>query len=99
MSPKTRRDFLPVEQAAQAIVECAKSGISDTFNLGCGFPVACGDVAKWLIEGYGRGTIIATDRVYDEFYLNVEKWTSHFGPLIEQDALRERCVELGQRLR
>jgi dTDP-4-dehydrorhamnose reductase/UDP-glucose 4-epimerase len=97
---QTRRDFLPVEICARIILACAENSVSGTFNIGAGFPIGCGDLAQWIIEGYGKGEIVATeDRVRDEFYLNTEKWQSNFGPLIDREGLRQRCIELGQLLK
>ena len=95
---RTRRDFLPVEKCASAIVTCAEQPKSDTFNIGCGFPVACGQVALSVVNGYGRGKVVATNDVRDEFFLNTEKWRSQFGALINEMELMQCCMTLGRRL-
>lgn len=100
MSPRTRRDFLPVEVAARAVVLALQSRMSGIYNLGCGFPVSCGDVAEWLIEGYGGGRLVATDEtIRDEFFLDMSKWNSTHPPLTDEPRLRQSCVSLGRRLR
>ena len=99
MSPDTRRDFLPVEVCAAAIVEGMLGGPAGVFNQGCGFPVTCGEVAQWVIEGYGRGRLVVTrDEVRDEFFLNMGKWRGLFPSAMSKAALQETCRALGRRL-
>ncbi|MGA7675049.1 MAG: SDR family oxidoreductase [Rhizomicrobium sp.] len=101
MSPNTRRDFLPVEQCAGAIIAVIMAGASGVYNVGCGFPIFCGDVANWIMAGYGEGTlVISRDEIRDEFFLDMTKWqASNFPVLVTQDTLRSYCVDLGRRLR
>ncbi len=100
MNPRTRRDFVPVERCAAAIVAVAADRKSGIFNIGCGFPVACGDIAQWIIDGYGSGEIVVIDSgVRDEFFLDVEKWRVAFGELVGRVELQRSCEELGRRLR
>jgi nucleoside-diphosphate-sugar epimerase len=97
VNPDARRDFLPVERCAEAIVACI--GERGIFNLGSGFPTACRDIADWILEGYGRGKIeVTSDVVRDEFFLNMDKWGSRFGTLIDEGQLRRRCLDLGSEL-
>jgi nucleoside-diphosphate-sugar epimerase len=98
MHPDTRRDFLPVSRCANAILDAAGRA-EGIYNVGCGFPVRCGDVASWLIEGYGKGRLIAADTIRDEFFLDTGKWDAQFAPLTSREELRETCLELGQRLK
>ena len=101
MSSSTRRDFLPVTRCAEAIVFGAYNGISGTYNLGCGLPMACGELAERLIEGYGSGKLIVQeDKERDEFYLNVDKWRRCCqGWNVSLDDVRGYCFGLGQRLK
>ena len=101
MAPATRRDFLPVEWCAAAIVRAARAGLSGTYNMGSGFPVACGEVARWLITGYGRGQLAVTrDEIRDEFFLDMAKWQAeNLLPPVSYNDLQTICVELGRRLR
>ncbi len=100
MNPRTRRDFVPVDRCAAAIVAVASSRKSGIFNVGCGFPVACGDLAQWVIDGFGSGEIAVVDNgVRDEFFLNVGKWRAAFGELVGHAELQSSCEELGRRLR
>lgn len=98
MHPDTRRDFLPVDRCANAILDAVGRG-GGVYNVGCGFPVRCGDVASWLIEGYGLGHLAAADVIRDEFFLDTRKWDEQFAPLTSREELRETCLELGQKLK
>lgn len=100
MDASTRRDFLPVESCARALISAFMRPVDGIYNLGAGFAVQCGDVAAWIIEGFGSGNLVVeTPDVRDEFYLNMDKWEAVFGccPL-RRDELRTYCVEIGRRL-
>ena len=100
MHPDTRRDFLPVGACARAIIDCAVNRAHGTYNVGCGFPVRCGDIAQWVLDGYRGGEIVAdNNEIRDEFYLNTDKWRSQFGDLVDLDLLQQCCADLGRRLR
>jgi len=100
MAARTRRDFLPVEACANAIVQATRAGATGIYNLGCGFPVSCGQVAEWVIKGFGKGRLVAeTDTVHDEFFLDMHRWENSFPLPIEPHTLEEYCVGLGRRLR
>ncbi len=100
MHPSTRRDFLPVESCARALVTACIRQVEGVYNLGSGFAVPCGDIAAWIMEGFGSGRLVVEPPVVrDEFYLNMDKWTAVFGccPL-RQDELRTYCIGVGRRL-
>lgn len=100
MHPDTRRDFLPVETCAQAIVSRISGGPPNgIFNLGCGFPTRCGDLANWVMEGFGGGELIYDPpAVKDEFFLNMNKWRADHDLPFTSQALHDYCVDLGKRL-
>jgi nucleoside-diphosphate-sugar epimerase len=101
MHPDTRRDFLPVEHCARALIVALKADVEGTYNLGAGFPVRCGQVAAWIEEGFEGGTLIVDPPVIrDEFFLNMDKWGSKFGSMpTTPDELRDCCVKIGRRLK
>ena len=69
------------------------------FNVGCGFPVAAGDIAGWVIEGFGRGRVVSgSDEIRDAFFLNTSRLQDRTGLSLSPDALRDRCREIGRRL-
>ena len=99
MHPDTRRDFLPIEACANQLVARALDATPGTFNLGGGFPIACGTLAEWVMEGFGSGELIAnTVMVRDEFYLNMTAWRSRYDLPIGEKTLKDYCLRLGSRL-
>ncbi|MCB1882823.1 MAG: NAD(P)-dependent oxidoreductase [Geminicoccaceae bacterium] len=58
MSPFTRRDFLPVSDAARMILAVAAVAPSGTFPLGSGVALDCGRLALAVIRGFGRGRLV-----------------------------------------
>jgi len=98
MATGTRRDFIPVETAAEAIVTAARHRLTGVFNIGSGFAIPCGVLAEALCEGYGGGTIRAGADVRDEFYLNVAKWSERFPMSVSETELIDSCRRLGERL-
>lgn len=79
VSPGTRRDFVPAEWVAEAVVEAAMAGASGVYNFGAGAPLACGEIAQQVIAGYGRGSLRCAEDTRDEFYLDTSRWIREFG--------------------
>lgn len=100
MSAATKRDFLPVEICASQLLERALDRSAGLYNLGAGFATRCGDLAKWIREGYGGGELVCDpDIVKDEFHLNMDKWRANFVLPLNENILRDYCVGLGWRLK
>jgi dTDP-4-dehydrorhamnose reductase/UDP-glucose 4-epimerase len=98
-NPVSRRDFITDAFLCQAIHRLIETGATGIFNIGCGFPVRIGDIAAWIIEGFGRGRLVVeSEEVRDEFYLNTEKLRQVTGLAISPEALRDRCLEIGRSL-
>jgi hypothetical protein len=99
MSPRTRRDFITDTFLCGALRRLVTLRADGVFNVGCGFPVATGDIADWVIEGYGSGRVVADpDEVRDEFFLNTSRLREKVGMTQTPEALRDRCREIGRRL-
>lgn len=98
MASETRRDFIPVETAAESIVNAARNRLTGVFNIGSGFAIPCGALALALCEGYGRGTIRAGVEVRDEFYLNTARWLERFPTPVSEADLLNSCRRLGEQL-
>lgn len=99
MHPASRRDFIPVETCAELLTARATDRTAGTYNLGSGVATPCGDVANWVIEGFGSGQVICdTSMMRDEFYLNMQNWRNRFELPVDSDSLREYCKGLGERL-
>ncbi len=99
MQPQTRRDFLPVEAVARAVLQASGARHSGITNVGAGFAVSCGSLADQLIAGYGSGVLRAAGGVTDEFYLDTKKWTDRFGPLVNPADILNTARMSGERLR
>jgi nucleoside-diphosphate-sugar epimerase len=100
MHPSTQRDFIPVETCARLLAARAAEGYAGTLNLGSGFAIPCGDLASWVMEGFGGGELICDPmQVRDEFFLNMDQWRSRFPLAVSEAELRDYCVALGRRLK
>jgi UDP-glucose 4-epimerase len=100
VSPFTMRDFLPVESFADMlgrVIEACPGGI---FNMGSGNATPIGQIALWVIEGYGSGELVvnATGE-RDGFLLSCEKLDKAIGPVKSGIDIRDSCIEIGRRLR
>ena len=99
MHPDTRRDFIPVEGCAWLLLDRILDGTTGIYNLGSGGPLRCGDLADWIMDGYGQGFLDSGHyHVHDEFFLDMTKWNGAFGPVAGLD-LRSYCTFLGRKLR
>ncbi|MEJ0024603.1 MAG: NAD(P)-dependent oxidoreductase [Rhizomicrobium sp.] len=99
MHPDTRRDFLPAEVFASALVRALRADATGVLNLGSGVGTPCGLLADWLREGFGGGDLLVdVPEIRDEFYLNAEAWNGLFGSLLVAGQLRKYCFDLGQNL-
>jgi nucleoside-diphosphate-sugar epimerase len=101
MHPDSIRDFLPVEDCANMIAAIARQPVPGIFNAGSGFGTSCCKVAEWLMEGYGSGKLeVENDNRNDQFWLDMSKTATTFNaPAIAPEALRQRCLSYGERLR
>ncbi len=100
MHRDTRRDFVPVEAVARAVLLAAGAKLSGITNVGAGFAVSCGSLADQLIAGYGSGVLRAAGEITDEFYLDTKKWTDRFGgPLVNSGDILNTARMSGERLR
>lgn len=71
MSPKTMKDFIPVHHACKIIQRAIQYDLSGTYNASYGTSYNCGDIAKWLIEGYGSGELIINNaKIHGQFYMD-----------------------------
>ena len=93
------RDFLPAAIFSRVLGDILLRKPCGIINLGSGIRHSVGDVAGWLIEGYGDGVITCEPtEPENSFVLNVEKLTNIFGPICSDGDIKRACIELGQRL-
>lgn len=98
--PATKRDFLPPENFVMALEKIIQQRPPGTYNLASGMETAVGDIAAWIIEGFGQGQISSSrDTQEDAFVLDVSSMESLIGPICRRDDIRNACTESGRRLR
>jgi hypothetical protein len=99
-SPFSRRDCLPFEVGADAMLRIMDQRIAGTYNLGAGFATMIGEIALWLIAGYGSGKLHAqVGGAHGEFCLRVDKLAKQIPLSFSRDQLENYCLELGRSLR
>jgi nucleoside-diphosphate-sugar epimerase len=100
MGAGTQRDFFSAHWLSEALLQIVARPVAGVFNIGAGFATKCGDIASWLIEGYGAGRLeITNPAIRDQFSLDVSKahktWNLRaFSP----DTLREDVLACGRSL-
>jgi len=87
VSSVVERDFLPMPMLAGLLDRICERLPAGTYNLGSGHSLALGDIARWLIEGYGRGVLEVTDDTErDAFVMNPGKLLASLGlPALRHD--------------
>jgi nucleoside-diphosphate-sugar epimerase len=100
MGPDTQRDFFSAHRLSQTLLQIVARPVAGVFNIGAGFPTKCGDIASWLIEGYGAGSLEVTNpAIRDQFSLDVSKahrtWTL---PELTPNTLQEDVLACGSSL-
>jgi UDP-glucose 4-epimerase len=99
VSPFARKDFLPVEAFAAALVKVVRARPGGLFNLGSGVALEVGWLAMWILEGHGRGSLSVIDpSIRDAFAMDVGRFVGRFGPVASRDDIRTACLAIGRRL-
>lgn len=101
VSPFTQRDFLSVEGFAEMLGRTVVALPAGTFNLGSGKAYPIGQIALWLIEGFGGGELVVKATAErDSFLLDTTKLNEIIGnDAMDDRDLRTRCLEIGRRLK
>ena len=101
LSPFVCRDFLPVAACAAWLAAVARRPPGGILNVGSGIALPVGQLALWLIEGYGRGRLIVDSPAErNSFVLDTRNLKALLGGASCSPAsLRADCIALGQRLR
>ena len=99
VSPFVRRDFIDIAEFAQIARRVLAVCPSGVFNLGSGHATEVGNIAMWLMEGYGKGELLVTSsEERDSFELDRSKLALTLGSLGVSSDIRARCIEIGNRL-
>lgn len=100
ISRDTKKDFLPDTGFADILDNVVRRPVPGIFNVGSGIATPVGQIADWVIEGYGSGTVEDNGSpVRDAFSLDVERLTATFGPPACAAQLRDRCRAIGTLLK
>jgi len=100
ISPNVRRDFLPDTHFVQVLDAVLQHPCGSALNVGSGLPVRVGDIADWLIEGYGSGNVEVSDhRLHGEFVLDVGRLWSTYGIDCTRADIKAHCQRIGRQLR
>jgi dTDP-4-dehydrorhamnose reductase/UDP-glucose 4-epimerase len=99
VDPEARRDLVPVDFFCSAVRAAIERRLPGTYNLGAGGATRVGDAARWLIAGYGRGSVeVAIAQPRDEFQLDSTRLQDAFGLRCEPGAVEAALRELGRAL-
>lgn len=100
MAALTRRDFVPVGFVAQAIARLAADPPGGIVHLGSGHAIPCGLLARWTIEGFGRGRLIVEhDERRDAFVMDVRRLRALTGLACPRAAVRDAARDAGRAAR
>jgi UDP-glucose 4-epimerase len=100
INPSAQRDFITDDAAVEAMVQSATKRIGGCFNLGSGIGLGIGQLAEWIIDGFGSGEIVSTsDEIRDEFILNVTHLNKYFSVLCTQNCITKKCFDAGRNLK
>lgn len=101
MSHQTYRDFLPASIFGDYLAAIVQNPQSGVYNLGSGIGIPAGDIAQWVIEGYGAGVVEPNDKtIIDSAVLDMTKTFCVFG--IKQPTkaeISQMCIEIGRKLK
>ena len=100
ISPDVRRDFLPDGLFVRVLDASLQRPCGSVLNVGSGQAVRVGNIADWLIEGYGSGRVEVSDhRRHDEFVLDVGRLRSIYGIDCSPADIKAHCQWIGRQLR
>jgi nucleoside-diphosphate-sugar epimerase len=97
MAAETRRDFVPVAFVARAIARLAHDPPGGIVHLGSGHAIPCGLIARWTIEGFGRGRLVVErDERRDAFVLDTGRLRALTGLTCPRATIRDAAVAAGR---
>ncbi len=101
ISPLVEKDFLPVAHLANSLITIAQNPKAGIFNIGSGYGTKVGQIANWLLIGFGKGEVTVTDmRIHDAFWLDITAAEKAYGlEPINREAIETFCIQIGQDLR
>ena len=96
IAPEAQRDFLPVSFWANAIIKILTTPKPGLYNLGSGIGITTQEIADWLIEGHGSGSVNYTAHgTHGQFIMDMGKAKEAFDlDLPDKTTIREFCKNL-----
>jgi dTDP-4-dehydrorhamnose reductase/UDP-glucose 4-epimerase len=90
-----------VEGFAEMLGRTVAASPAGTFNMGSGDAYPIGQIALWIIEGFGGGELVVNaTKERDNFLLDITKLSEVIGDdCIHDEDVRTRCLEIGRRLK
>jgi dTDP-4-dehydrorhamnose reductase/UDP-glucose 4-epimerase len=80
VDPSARRDLVPVEFFCRVVREATQRRIPGVFNVGAGRATRVGDAARWLLAGFGSGSLsVDATEPANEFQLDCTRLRETFG--------------------
>jgi len=74
ISPYTQKDYIYLEDAINLIVKAVEKQSQGVYNLSSSEGQLFGNIANWLLEGYGSGSLLCKSKqVKDQFILDNTK--------------------------
>jgi dTDP-4-dehydrorhamnose reductase len=99
ISANTIRDFIDVNTFSKVLNHICYHKTKGLYNVGSDFGLTVGDVARYLIKGYGSGDFIAeSDKLFDQFTLDNTKIKNQLGISIDIIDFENTIVEFGKKL-
>ena len=100
VSPLVRRDVVPVDYFCEVLRRVVERKPSGVINVGSGKALEVGKIALSILEGFGRGQLIAeSEVVVDEFQLDSSRLYSEFGLSCDPERILQFSRKLGAMLR
>jgi len=100
ISPAVRRDIVPVDYFCEVLGQVVKKKPSGVINVGAGQAVAVGQIARSILEGFGRGKLIAeSTKIADEFQLNSGRLALELGLTCGVERVVKFSKSLGEQLK
>jgi nucleoside-diphosphate-sugar epimerase len=100
MSTETKKDFVPVLHVCSVLRQVAERKLSGVYNVGLGRSTKCGDMAEWLIQGYGQGSLEVFDNaIKGQFFMDISKLKEKLNMNdVDPTIIKQLCIDAGRRL-
>lgn len=99
ISPNTKRDIVPLDYFCKVLRFFIQHNLPGVFNIGAGEACSVGEVANWVVEGFGRGAVHASSSIeVDNFQLNSSKLIKLTSLVCGREAVENYCNSIGREM-